>query len=108
MTHAQDGGPTEVPREPTMPPPAPIKRTRISGAWVAVIVAMVVLVFLLIFILNNLDSVTVTFLGMTGSLPLAVAMLLSAVGGGALVALVGAARIMQLRRATRKAHKALR
>ncbi|HVW43008.1 MAG TPA: lipopolysaccharide assembly protein LapA domain-containing protein [Amycolatopsis sp.] len=113
MTHAQEGEPAEVPREPTTPtstgtPPKPLKHTRISGTWVAVIVALIVLVFLLIFILNNLDSVTVTFLGMTGNLPLAVAMLLSAVGGALLVALIGAARIMQLRRATRKAHKALR
>ena len=109
MTHAQDGESAEVPREPTATPrPAPIKRTRISGTWVAVIVALVVLIFLLIFILQNLDPAEVTFLGMTGSLPLAVAMLFSAIGGAALVALVGAARIMQLRRATRKANKALR
>ncbi|NKQ55106.1 DUF1049 domain-containing protein [Amycolatopsis sp. K13G38] len=112
MTHAQDGDSTEVPREPatpTAPPrPAPIKRTRISGTWLAVIVALVVLIFLLIFILQNLDSVNVDFLGMSGSLPLAVAMLFSAIGGAILVALVGGARIAQLRRATRKANKALR
>lgn len=113
MTHAQEPESTpEVPPEPatTVAPsrPAPIKRTRVSGTWVAVIVALIILTFLLIFILQNLDTATVTFLGMTGSLPLGVAMLLSAIGGAALVALVSAARILQLRKATKKAKKALR
>ncbi|GAA5171697.1 hypothetical protein GCM10023214_52230 [Amycolatopsis dongchuanensis] len=95
--------------EPTAPPrPAPIKRTRVSGTWVAVIVALIVLVFLLIFILQNLASATVNFLGMSAGLPLGVALLLAAIGGAVLVALIGAARIMQLRRATKRASRAVR
>jgi uncharacterized integral membrane protein len=65
---------------------------------VAVIVALVVLIFLLIFVLQNLAGATVYFLGMSGTLPLGVALLFAAAGGAALVALVGAARILQLRR----------
>jgi uncharacterized integral membrane protein len=75
---------------------------------VAVIIALLVLIFLLIFILQNLDTASVHFLGMSGSLPLAVAMLFSAIAGGLLVALVGGARILQLRKETRKARKAVR
>lgn len=80
------------------------KPTRVSGTWVAVIVAAIVLVFLLIFILQNLTSVTVHFIGVNGTLPLGVALLLATVAGALLVALVGGARILQLRRIARKAH----
>jgi uncharacterized integral membrane protein len=109
MTHAQDSEPTNVAPEPVVPPrPAPIKRTRVSGTWVAVIIALIILIFLLVFILQNLDATTVSFLGMTGRMPLAVAMLFSAIAGAVLVALVGAARILQLRKATKRANRALR
>lgn len=113
MSHAQEPEPTpQVPPEPATPAapsrPASIKRTRVSGTWVAVIVALIILIFLLIFILRNLATVTVNFLGMSGSLPLGVALLLAAIGGAVLVALIGGARIMQLRKSTKKAKKALR
>ncbi|HVV10003.1 lipopolysaccharide assembly protein LapA domain-containing protein [Amycolatopsis sp.] len=106
MTHAQESEPHEAPRPaPAAARPAHIKRTRVSGTWVAVIVALVLLVFLLIFILQNLEDTTITFLWGSGSMPLALAMLFSAIGGAALVALVGAARIMQLRKATKRARR---
>ena len=79
--------------------------TRISGTWVAVVAGLVVLVVLLIFILQNLDSVTVRFFGAEGSLPLAIAMLFSAIGGAALVALIGGARILQLRKQARRVRR---
>ncbi|MEV6875184.1 lipopolysaccharide assembly protein LapA domain-containing protein [Amycolatopsis sp. NPDC051128] len=75
--------------------------TRISGTWVAVIAGLVVLVVLLVFILQNLDPARVRFFGAEGSLPLAIAMLFSAIGGAVLVALVGGARILQLRKQAR-------
>ncbi|CAM4300352.1 lipopolysaccharide assembly LapA domain-containing protein [Kibdelosporangium persicum] len=79
------------------------KATRTSGTWIAVIVATVLLVFLLIFILENLTTVTVSFLGMSGGLPLGVALLFAAISGALLVALIGGARIMQLRHRVRRA-----
>jgi uncharacterized integral membrane protein len=79
-----------------------VKPTRISGTWVAVVIAAIVLIFLLVFILQNLASVTVTFMGLSGTLPLGVALLFAAIAGALLVALVGAARIMQLRRRVRR------
>jgi uncharacterized integral membrane protein len=77
-------------------------RTRISGAWVAAIVAVVALVFLLIFILQNLSGAHVYFLGAAGTLPMGVAMLFAAVAGALLIALFGSARVLQLRRAARR------
>ncbi|MFG1639082.1 lipopolysaccharide assembly LapA domain-containing protein [Amycolatopsis sp. NPDC049252] len=76
--------------------------TRISGTWVAVIAGLLVLTVLLVFILQNLDPATVHFFGAEGSLPLAIAMLFSALGGAALVALIGGARILQLRKQARR------
>jgi len=82
--------------------PARVRPTRISGTWVAVVAGLVVLTLLLVFILQNLDTATVRFFGMEGSLPLAIAMLFSALGGAALVALIGGARILQLRKQARR------
>ncbi|ANN14810.1 hypothetical protein SD37_03510 [Amycolatopsis orientalis] len=115
MTQPHEGA-AEVPVEPVKPPETAggarhsgkfdavpkLKRTRVSGTWIAVIVALVVLVFLLVFILQNQDTATVHFLGMSGSMPLAVAMLFSVIAGGAVVALVGGARILQLRKQAKK------
>ena len=101
-------GPEEV--TPVRPAPARAgstakgrsRPTRISGTWVAVIAGLIVLVVLLVFILQNLDPATVHFFGAEGSLPLAIAMLFSAIGGAVLVALIGGARILQLRKQARR------
>ncbi len=97
--------PTEKTERPSRPDSgaAKLKPTRISGAWVAVIVAVIVLVFLLIFILQNSASVTVHYFGASGTLPLGVALLFASVGGALLVALIGVARVFQLRRFARRA-----
>ncbi|MEV5715764.1 lipopolysaccharide assembly protein LapA domain-containing protein [Amycolatopsis mediterranei] len=92
-----------APAKPASAKPAGKARpTRISGTWVAVIAGLVVLVVLLVFILQNLDPATVHFFGAEGSLPLAIAMLFSAIGGAVLVALIGGARILQLRKQARR------
>jgi len=85
----------------TSPGRSKTRPTRISGTWVAVIAGLLVLTVLLVFILQNLDPATVHFFGAEGSLPLAIAMLFSALGGAALVALIGGARILQLRKQAR-------
>lgn len=76
--------------------------TRASATWVAVIAAMVALVVVLVFILENLRSVKVTFFGAHWSVPLGVDLLLAAVLGGLVVVLVGMVRILQLRREARR------
>lgn len=83
-----------------------IKRTRISGAWVAMTCFAVVLLLLLIFILQNGRTVDVSYFGAHGHLPLGVALLLAAVAGVLLVALAGGARIIQLRRTARRHRRA--
>ena len=83
-------------------PARPVPRTRIGGLWVAAIVATLVGLFLLIFILQNGQSVKVSFLGLDGHLPLGVALLLAAACGVLLVAIPGTGRILQLRR---RAHR---
>ncbi|MGF6886001.1 putative integral membrane protein [Nocardia sp. GAS34] len=59
--------------------------------------ALLVLLGLLVFILQNLTRAQLFYLGGSGSLPIGVAMLLAAVAGALSVALVGTARILQLR-----------
>ncbi len=67
-----------------------------------IIIFTLVLVVLLIFILQNTRSVEVSYFTAHGHLPLAVAMLLSAVGGVLLAGTAGSLRIWQLRRNTRR------
>jgi uncharacterized integral membrane protein len=84
------------------PPPHRIRRTRMGGLWVAAVLFAVVLLLLLIFILENGEKITVTFLGATGHLPLGVALLLGAVLGVLLVVIPGTGRIIQLRITARR------
>jgi uncharacterized integral membrane protein len=77
-------------------------RTRVSGIWVASTAAVVVLLILLIFILQNGNRVKINIFGANPTLPLGVALLLAAVLGALLVALIGAARVVQLRHTARK------
>ncbi|HVL84748.1 MAG TPA: lipopolysaccharide assembly protein LapA domain-containing protein [Pseudonocardia sp.] len=81
---------------------APVGHTRAGGLWVGLILSAIVLVFLLVFILQNGQLVQINFLGWSGNLPTGVALLLAAVAGLLLVAIPGTARILQLRRAARR------
>jgi len=83
-----------------------VRRTRVSATWVGIIISTVVLVLLLIFILENLRDVKVTYFGATGQLPLGVALIFAAIGGALLVAMVGVARLNQLRLNARQRRRA--
>jgi putative membrane protein len=83
-----------------------LARTKVSQMWIGIIVFAIILILLLIFVLENTKKVPVTYFGFTGSLPLAVAMLLSAVAGILLTAIAGTLRILQLRKRVRKASAA--
>ena len=94
---------------PAAPPPLPqhkIRPTRLSGLWFAVVFFAVVLLFLLIFILQNGRAVDISYLGMHGHLPLGVALLLAAVCGALLTILAAAARISQLHAVARRHRRA--
>lgn len=94
--------------EPPPPPEDAVKFTRAAALWSSLIIGFLILIVLLIFIAQNTDAGTFHFLGWNWTLPLGVALLLAAVGGGLLTVLVGAARIVQLRIAARKNLKAAR
>lgn len=81
------------------------RRTRLSGAWTAIVVGLVALVVILVFILQNQRSVEVTFLMFTGRLPLAIALLFALVLGAVVVVAFGAARILQLRMVAGRARR---
>jgi uncharacterized integral membrane protein len=104
------GTPTAEQRVETPPAlaseaPAPEQRqvTRAGMVWAAVASALVVLILLIAFILQNQEYVQVKFFGLQGSVPLGIALFIAAVGGGVLVAIAGAARIIQLRLAAHRA-----
>ena len=82
-----------------------VRRTKISGLWVGITVAAIVLLVLLVFIIENSQSVDIGFFGAHLHVSLGVAMLLAAIGGILLVAIPGYGRIIQLRRVLRKAAK---
>jgi len=86
---------------PQAAPPSRIPYTRTSGTWFGICVAALLFVVLIVFMLQNTRSVQVSFLGMHGSLPLALALLIAAVGAAIVTMVVGAARITQLRRLSR-------
>jgi uncharacterized integral membrane protein len=81
------------------------EHTRTGRIWTLVITTIAVLVMLLVFIVQNTQSVHISFFTASGSLPLAVAMLVAAVAGAVIVALAGSLRILQLRRRARRSIK---
>jgi uncharacterized integral membrane protein len=62
-------------------------------------------VLLLVFILQNTQSVEISYFGATGHVSLAVAMLLAAIAGVLLTAIAGSLRIWQLRRLLRRSSR---
>jgi len=86
----------------SLPTVARPKPTRSGVVWVAVVVALIMLVLLIIFILQNQEPARVMFLGLEGTLALGMALFIASVGGGIVVAVAGAARIIQLRSNARK------
>jgi lipopolysaccharide assembly protein A len=76
--------------------------TRISGMRTALIVGIVALVVVLIFVIQNAHTVSISFFGAHLHLSLAVALLLAAVAGALVMAAAGTARITQLRQIMRR------
>lgn len=106
---AQGSAGSESTTSDSEPAPSPeedlLARTRVSGTWVAIIIFAVILILLLIFVLQNTQSVEISYITADFKLPLAVAMLLSAVAGVLLTAIAGTSRILQLRRRVRKSQR---
>ena len=87
------------PLTPFEAPPVPV--TRAARAWVGIVLGVVLLALLLVFIFQNLHHTTIHFFTASGSLPVALVLLIAALAGAGLVLLVGSVRIVQLRRKVR-------
>jgi uncharacterized integral membrane protein len=98
--------PTATPGEYLVSPESAVKFTRAAALWSALIVGFLILIFLLVFIMQNTDAATVHFFVWEWNLPVGVALLLAAVSGGLLTVAAGSARIIQLRRAAKRNLKA--
>jgi uncharacterized integral membrane protein len=112
----------QVPPEPKPPPPpvvqptrprtaeeasrplptSAVRFTRTAAAWWALIVGSLVLILLLIFIAQNLDSTPIHFFGWNWNAPVGIAFLVAAICGSLITVATGAARMVQLRRAAKK------
>jgi lipopolysaccharide assembly protein A len=91
------------------PPPAPASKaprrhlhSRISGVRIALIAGTAALVVVLIFIIQNANAVSISFLGAHLHLSLAVALLFAAIAGALIMAAAGTARITELRQIMRR------
>ena len=115
---------TEPVARPSEPAPAPRRRAetaeqprtpeiedvkagggKTAGIWIALILGAVVLILLLIFVIQNNVKATFEYFGAQFDLPLGVAMLLAAIAGALVMALVGSVRIFQLSWTIRKLRK---
>ena len=97
--------PASVPDKEAHEPLPGERRTRLSGAWTAIVIRLVALVVILVFILQNQQSVEIKFLMFQGNLPLAVALLFALILGAVIVFAFGAARILQLRMGAGRARR---
>lgn len=106
MTSTPDDSPDPQDTEaeaPTQPEHGP--RGRPKAAWTGVTIGVIVAILLIVFIAQNTRKVEVSFLWLDGNVSEAVALLVAAVSGAAIVLLVGTIRVTQLRRAERRQRK---
>jgi uncharacterized integral membrane protein len=78
------------------------KPTRISWAWGTLIFGVLLGIALVDFLVQNTRSVRVEFFSASGQIPIVAALLVAALAGAAVVLVVGAARIGQVRHRLRK------
>ena len=105
-TPAPASGPTSGRASGTSTTSDPLRGSRTSGIWIAVVTLIVVLILLAVFILQNTNTVEISYFGWTGTAPLSASLLIAAAGGALLVAAAGALRILQLRRRVKRDRKA--
>ncbi|MCR5976172.1 DUF1049 domain-containing protein [Gordonia jinghuaiqii] len=84
---------------------ADVEHTRTRATWFGVVIGAAILILLLVFILQNLDSQRIMVIFWEVNLPLGVSLLIAAIAGALIVALVGGLRMFQLRRALNKTTK---
>lgn len=98
--------PTERGDIPGAPPLEPGKSGgRTAALWISLILGAIVLVLLLIFIIQNNVPAQFEYFTAQFQLPLGVAMLLAAIAGALIMALVGSVRMFQMSWTIRKLRK---
>ncbi len=85
---------------PQVEPISDARYGRPSGAWTALVLGIIGLVLVLIFILQNQQTVEISYVFFHGSLPLAVALLFAAIVGALIVLALAVA--VRLRGAARR------
>ncbi|HEX3929882.1 MAG TPA: lipopolysaccharide assembly protein LapA domain-containing protein [Nocardioides sp.] len=83
-------------------PKDPLRRSRVSQAWLSVVGLALLLVLLIVFIAQNTERVSMKFFGWTWHAPLAVVALTGVVVGMVLTVITGTLRIVQVRRRVRR------
>jgi uncharacterized integral membrane protein len=83
----------------------PTSGARTAGVWIALVLGAIVLILLLVFILQNNTSTVFHYFTGQFSLPLGVAMLLAAIAGALVMALVGSVRMFQQSRTIKRLRK---
>lgn len=78
------------------------KPTRVSWTWFTLIVGVILGIALVDFVVQNTRLESVEFFSVSGRVPIAVALLVAALCGAAVVLVVGIARMGQLRRTLHK------
>ena len=76
--------------------------TRTGVAWWSLGLSLLLLILVLVFVLQNLTSVTTSFFGVKWTIALGLDLLLATLLGGVIAFLLGAARMLQLRRVARR------
>lgn len=83
-----------------------VKGSVAASTWIALILGFLLLILLIIFMLQNQQSVEMNFFTWSGQFPAGIAFLIFAIGGALIMALVGGLRMFELRRQLSKAKKA--
>lgn len=95
---------TAAPADTTSGAPRTVAKTRAASSYAFLVVGALVTLALVVFIVQNLGaSPEVKFFGWGYQLPIGINMLISALAGAIITGLAGAIRILQLRRAYKRA-----
>ena len=91
--------------EQTKRTPQNVKGSVAASTWAALIIGALVLILLLVFILQNQTEAQLVFFGWEWSFPIGIGMLIAAIAGALIMAMVGIVRMTQLRRQIKRGYK---
>ncbi len=91
--------------EPTPAQPTKVKGSIAASTWIALIIGFLLLILLIVFILQNQQSVELNIFAWSGAFPAGIAFLLFAIGGALFMALIGGWRMLELRRQIKRLGK---